>query len=70
LETFKTAVRCTVFAFVIVAGAVSFAGLDPETKAEAEAVAADNVVDNSAQEKSLTTTSKKEVVIADVGATG
>jgi len=69
LETFKTAVRCTVFAFVIVAGAVSFAGLDPETKAEAESVAADNLVDNSAQEKSLTT-SKKEVVIADVGATG
>jgi len=59
-----------VFAFVIVAGAISFAGLDPETKAEAEAVAADNAVDNSTQGKSLTTTSKKEVVIADVGATG
>ena len=69
METFKTAVRCTVFAFVIVAGAVSFAGLDPETKAEAESVAADNVVDNSTQEKPLTT-SKKEVVIADEGATG
>ena len=69
METFKTAVRCTVFAFVIVAGAVSFAGLDPETKAEAGSVAADNVVDNSAQEKSFTT-SKKEVVIADVETTG
>jgi hypothetical protein len=57
-----------VFAFVIVAGAVSFAGLDPETKAEAGSVAADNVVDNSAQEKDFAT-SKKEVVIANVEAT-
>jgi len=63
-------VLCVVFAFVIVAGAVSIAGLDPETKAEVGSVAADNVVDNSAQGKSLTTTSKKEVVIAEVGTTG
>jgi hypothetical protein len=41
LDNVKIAVRFTVLAFVLVAGALSFAGLDPASKAEAEALATD-----------------------------
>jgi hypothetical protein len=67
LKTLKTAVRIFVFTFVFVAGHLTFAGLDPKAKAEAESVF--NETEQNTQEKNLSTT-KKKVLSVDTGTTG
>jgi hypothetical protein len=70
LETFKTAVRGTVFVFVLIAAAVTFAGLDPSSKAEVEAVATEAGNSDNKVSASTATTQKKsdhEVITAELG---
>jgi len=71
LETFKTTVRCAVLVFVVGAGAISFAGLDPASKAQAEAIAAETIIEapslRSTNEKVFRT---KKAVRAEQSARG
>jgi hypothetical protein len=61
LDVLKTAVRYFVFAFVFVAGHLTFAGLDPQAKADAESVF--NEPEQNTQEKSLSTSKKKIISV-------
>jgi hypothetical protein len=67
LKTLKAAARLLVITFVFVAGHLTFAGLDPNAKAEAESVF--NDTEQNTQEKNLST-AKKEVASVDAEATG
>jgi hypothetical protein len=68
LATFNNGVRFTVLAFVLAASAISFVGLDPASKAEAEALATDKP---SVAPPFVTSKkdidSKKDLVQADMG---
>ena len=52
--------------FVALAGAITFAGLDPASKAEAEAIASDAKTD----ETNLTSAKKKNVLRSELNSTG
>jgi hypothetical protein len=65
LDVLKIAVRYFVFAFVFVAGHLTFAGLDPQAKADAESVF--NEPEQNTQEKSLATSKKKVISVETIG---
>ena len=65
METFKSAVRFTVFSFVLVAGAITIMGLSPATKMEAESL---TTGEPAATDISATDNSK--VLTVDLGTTG
>lgn len=71
MATFNNGVRFTVLAFVLAAGVISFVGLDPASKAEAEALATQRP---SVEPPFITSkkdiNSKKDLVQTDVGNTG
>ena len=62
---FKAAVRYFVFAFVSVAGHLTFAGLDPKSKAEAESVF--NEPEQNTQKESLATSKKTSLSVETTG---
>ena len=74
METLKTTARWGVCTFVLVAGAVTFAGLDPAAKAEAEAIAIEPQLESKLQQqadaKSLSSATKKIRVSGDANSTG
>ena len=61
MNVLKTAARYFVFAFVFVAGHLTFAGLDPQAKADAESVF--NESEQNTQEKNLATSKKKVISV-------
>ena len=65
MNVFKTAVRYFVYAFVFVAGHLTFAGLDPKAKADAESVF--NESEQNTQEKNLATPKKKVIFVETAG---
>jgi hypothetical protein len=65
LDVLKTAVRYFVFAFVFVAGHLTFAGLDPQAKADAVAIF--DEPEQNMQEKSLATSKKKVISVKTTG---
>jgi hypothetical protein len=65
LDVLKIAVRYFVFAFVFVAGHLTFAGLDPRAKADAKVIF--NEPEQNTQEKSLTTSKKKVISVETIG---
>ena len=65
LETFKTTIRCAVIVFVAIAGGISFAGLSPTHKADAEALASDS----KTEETKLTSAKKKKVLTVELNTT-
>ena len=67
MKTFNTTVRCFVYAFVFVAGHLTFAGLDPKAKAEAES--AFDPPEQNTQEKNVAT-AKKPIVPINAETTG
>jgi hypothetical protein len=62
---FKAAVRYFVFAFVFVAGHLTFAGLDPKAKAEAESVFSEP--EQNTQQESLATPKEKVLPVETTG---
>jgi hypothetical protein len=65
LDVLKIAVRYFVFAFVFVAGHLTFAGLDPRAKADAKVIF--NEPEQNTQEKSLATSKKKVISVETTG---
>jgi hypothetical protein len=65
LETFKAAVRLTVFSFVLVAGAITVMGLSPTAKVEAESL---TIGEPTATD--ISATDNNNVLTVDLGPTG
>ena len=65
MKIFKAAVRYFVFAFVFVAGHLTFAGLDPKAKADAESVF--NEPEQNTQKENLATSKKKVLSVEITG---
>ena len=65
METFKAAVRLTVFSFVLVAGAITVMGLSPTAKVEAE-----SLTTGEPTATDISATDNNNVLTVDLGSTG
>lgn len=65
METFKSAVRFTVFSFVLVAGAITMMGLSPTAKVEAESLTTGEPATTE-----ISATDNSNVLTVDLGSTG